>query len=128
MIYLQSDDAFDAVARLSAPDARIEILAKSQSDEARSAAKTGFFATVDGRTVCLFRADGVLWLRIDERLLAVDDDVTAQWDLLRNERGAIPGDMTPFVDEEDYDYLLLVSRVLGDRGRREGFFAHPAVL
>ena len=32
------------------------------------------------------------------------------------------GDMTPFVTEEDYDFMLLVWRVLEDPGRRAAFY------
>jgi hypothetical protein len=33
------------------------------------------------------------------------------------------GDLTPFVTEEDYDFMLLISRVLEEPGRRASFFA-----
>lgn len=36
------------------------------------------------------------------------------------------GDLTPFVTEEDYDFMLFVSRVLEEPGRRERFFRPKA--
>jgi hypothetical protein len=38
------------------------------------------------------------------------------------DRTIFVGDMTPFVTEEDYDFMLFISRVLEDPGRRARFF------
>jgi hypothetical protein len=155
MFYLQCEGRFDAVAKLAAVDADPEILSKARSEEARTARPAGKYAQVDGRLVCLFRRDGALWLRVDAVLTRIDDDVHALWSLGRAADGSpraafrleragesvlsfdyrpfggmkiIPGDPTPFVTEEDYDFLLLVSRVVEDAGRRARFFADAPVV
>jgi hypothetical protein len=153
--YLQHADLFDQVAKLASPTGIPEVLSKARSPEARSAPLAGRFAWIDGRLVCLFRLGGALWLRIAGQVVAVDGGVSAHWDLVsarpaakplratfRLERNGsvlaafeyppfegrriVPGDPTPFVDEEDYDFMILVWRVIQDPGRRQRYFAVPA--
>ena len=81
MFYLQRQHKFDHVAKLAAPDGPLEILSKKESDEAKSAKKCGFFMVVDDHLVCFFRVDGTLWIRFDDPVIEVTDDVTAKWDL-----------------------------------------------
>lgn len=155
MFYLQREHKFDHVAKLTSPDGLLEILSKKESDEAKSAQKTGLFAYVDEHLVCLFRLDGTLWFRFDDRLIAVTDDLTAQWDLFKGPDGRfrgsfrieqsgkplfsfehlafqgrkiIPGDATPFVTEEDYDFMLFITNVFQEPGRRHRFFSQTFAL
>ena len=168
VFYLQCSREFDKVAKLDSLAGAPEILSKAGSEEARSATRVGWYSHVDGRLVCLCRLDGVPWLRIDDFVIPVDDDVHVFWDLLplpRREGHQAPsrplkpgkvtvnpaaravfrvekagevilsfehlpfqdmtifvGDPTPFVTEEDYDFMLFISRVLEDPGRRDRFF------
>jgi hypothetical protein len=147
---------FDKVAKLDSPSGELAILSKAESPEARSAFKVGRFTYVDGRMVCLFRLDLELWVRVGDFVIRVDDEVRATWDVegprpsgpLRGrfrveragttvldfehepfqDRKIIPGDDTPFVDEEDYDFMLLISRVLGEPRRRAAFYLKASQL
>jgi hypothetical protein len=154
MFYLQREHKFDHVARMSAPDGPLEILSKKESDEAKGAQKTGLFMVVDDHLVCLFRLDGTLWFRFDDRLIAITEAMHASWDLFEKDRQLrgrfrlrrndetlldfehaafcgrtiIPGDDTPFVTEEDYDFMLFITNVLQEPGRRQRFFSRTFVL
>jgi hypothetical protein len=104
--YLQKNGVgvYDKVGRLCSPTGSLEILSKSASAEARSALKVGMFHDdVAGHLVCLFRLEGVLWLRIDDLLVPVDDDVHVHWEKWQLPSGWLRGRFrVTKADEEVY--------------------------
>jgi hypothetical protein len=168
VFYLRYNRDADKVARLTSITGGLKILSKKASEEAKVAEIVGWHSYADERLVCLCRLDGVLWLRIDDFAIPVNDDVHVFWDLVGppgqsvlhatgppqnpgkatvnpafkgtfrvekagrvllsfeylpfQEMTIIAGDMTPFITEEDYDVMLLVSRVLEEPGRRDRIF------
>lgn len=155
MFYLQSKGKAGEAARLDSASGALEIVSVAQVPEAKSAPKFGSYDYVDRHVVGLFRQDGALWLRVDDVPVRIDDDVRARWELKRppagerravfqlerageivlsleyrpfGNRKLIPGDMTPFVDEEEYDFMIFVLSVLDNSERRAAIYQKPFVL
>ncbi len=100
----------------------------------------GSFARLDDHMVVLYRYEGQLHLRIDASDIELTQDTRAEFtkgsrNRLRVVRAGLvlfalsykprrlqpplDADMTPFVEEEDFDFGLFVYNVLNEQKRRE---------
>jgi hypothetical protein len=140
---LQSQDAFDTLFELEAPTGPPKELSKSRDPALRAAHTAGTCSWVDGHFAAIYVRDRRLWVRVDSVEVCVDSDVTAE--LLRSQELSVFAirkarmpllqmqyrvpridpplgvDPTPFIDQEDYDFPLFVSRILSDPARRKVF-------
>ena len=127
MVLLQSNDRFNEVAELSldAGDWRVT----QRSDESRP---TDGFYSILGKTFCaVVRSGGKLLIRIGETQMELTEDVSIEVSgpsskrvlvvsregipCVRHEysclKGHIEGDMTPFIEDEDFDFGLFLSNL-----------------
>ena len=142
MIILQSHDQFDLIGRFDPSTFHIEKFSKNAQTSVQSFPIQGSFSEVEGRHTYLYRERGLLFFGLDDNLFEVTDDTIAVIERLNknmNRFNLIQGsnilisvdyyrpknfpplglDPTPFAEEEDYDFLLFVTNVLGDQGRRK---------
>ena len=139
IVLLQGFSRFDAIGQLNVQTGEWHEYSKSRDHIIKPGCK-GFFDLVDGKRVCFFRLDGLLRLRTQDHSFNIGPEVTSSWELMdhralfRLAHGSttifeleytafqsmkkIPGDPTPFVDEEDGDFFLFIHRVLEDAERR----------
>jgi hypothetical protein len=140
-IFLQQFSKFDCIGQLDLSTGAWHEYSKSAHPEIAAKPWTGVFEVIDKKRLCLFRWDRTLTMWAQGRIFAITDDVTSSWDLIGvgravfrleknskttfelefapfQSRKPIPGDETPFVDEEDYDFLIFVHHVLSDPARR----------
>jgi hypothetical protein len=137
---LQSKDEFDEVMELDSITGRRQILSRKRNPEITSIRPSGGYSIVNGVLVCLYRVDSALYFRLGEEEFRITDDAASTFvredgyrvfqlvengNLLVNFRYHLPVnevplsiDPTPFIDEEDFDFLLFVHNVLAQDERR----------
>ena len=137
---LQSKDEFDEVMELDPITGRQQILSRKARPEITSIRPSGGYSIVNGVVVCLYRVDSALYFRLGEEEFKITDDASSilvrenghrlfqlieNGNLLVNFRYRCPAnevplsiDPTPFIDEEDFDFLLFVHNVLAQDERR----------
>lgn len=140
-IILQSQDDFDRVTELDRQTGKYRILSKKTHPEISATPMSGGCSIVNGVLVCLYRTKEKLYFRLDEREFELMDDVTStisnegscrvfklirNGNLLINFKYPVPTsevplqlDPTPFIEDEDFDFLLFVHNVLEQTGRRQ---------
>ncbi|HKZ78760.1 MAG TPA: hypothetical protein VJ124_10690 [Pyrinomonadaceae bacterium] len=138
---LQSQDDFDKVAELDRNTGEYRFLSKKKHPEIAAIPMSGGCSVVNGTMVCLYRTEGVLYLRVGAQEFKLTDDVTAKiaredkyrvFELLRNGNLLVNFkyasasfevplelDPTPFIEDEDFDFFLFVHNVLKQTGRRQ---------
>lgn len=141
---LQSNDYFDQLAELDPGTGIYRLLSRKQNPELTTRPPAGGYSMVDGTMLCLYRIEGVLYLRVGDREFKLTDDVTST--LTREDKNGVfrlvqgsnvlfvfkyllpvhevslSLDPTPFIEEEDFDFLLFVHNVLTETGRRHGIY------
>lgn len=137
---LQSKDEFDALMELDAITGSHRILSRKQHPEITNTPVAGGYSVVDTIPACLYRRDNALYFRLGEDECQITDDVESVlaredgyslFQLVRNGkllvdfkyRSSPPEvplriDPTPFIEEEDFDFLLFVHNVLEQADRR----------
>lgn len=140
---LESKDDFDQLAELD-PNGTYLFLSRKQHPEL-TGSPSGGYSMVDGTMVSLYRMDGGLYFRVGEQEFQLTDDVTSTLTREDNKQvfrlvqdgspllifGYTPQgneiplniDPTPFVEEEDFDFLLFVHNVLTEGGRRRRVYS-----
>ena len=140
-ITLQSQDKFAELARLSLDTGEVSFVSKHSDPALKAAVTSGGYSIVNGVMCSLYKVGGGLYLRVGEQALEITDEVEARLDrspkkhtfqLLRDgklllefiyspPKSDIPlaDDPTPFIEEEDFDFLLFVTNVLKDKSRRQ---------
>jgi hypothetical protein len=138
---LQSNERFDEVAEYDPLTGNYRFLSKSRNREMLPVRIAGSYSCLGDTIVSLYRKDEDLFLRIGNREFEITPDVysslTQEGDYqifrLLNKQDVIaffsytprfteiPADLdpTPFIDDEDFDFLLFVHHVLTEEGRRE---------
>ncbi|MBA3241759.1 MAG: hypothetical protein H0T60_11085 [Acidobacteria bacterium] len=138
---LQSKDKFSELARLNLDTGEVAFVSKHSDPALKKSVPSGGYSIVNGVMCSLYKVGGGLYLRVGEQAFEITDDVKATlnrsakkhtFQLLRNEnlllefiypppKLDIPlaDDPTPFIEEEDFDFLLFVTNVLNDKGRRQ---------
>lgn len=141
---LQSNDYFDQLAELDPGTGIYRLLSRKQNPELTARPPVGGYSMVDGTMLSLYRIEGVLYLRVGDREFKLTDDVTSTLTrednngvfrlvqdgnvlLIFKYRLPVPEvslslDPTPFIEEEDFDFLLFVHNVLTETGRRHGIY------
>jgi hypothetical protein len=145
VILLQSFDDFASVATLEPTSGELREYSKVDSKGQSGQSTSGFYSRLTRPSIAVFAAQGQLHLLVGtlvleitpEEVLVVDGPrASRRLDVVRNgvrSRSfsytlaavppAIPGDPTPFVDDESFDIGLLASNVSRDAERRAGFLA-----
>lgn len=125
----------------------VNAVAKKISPSGRASSRAdwnvcGVFGELAGALVSLYRAKGVIYLQIDGDAYLLDENVSVSYQksastcslavksLLPDGKGcrvdypapevigAVGEDPTPFVDEEDFDFGLMIFNVASDAERR----------
>jgi hypothetical protein len=144
MILLQSNDSFDELGKLNLDTGEISFLSKSQNPQASCTLIQGHYAKVGDSLVCLYRFDDVLYLRIGELQFEITDRVLCYLSRELNNRSfklisdgkelvnvvytpvkpEIPlnRDPTPFIEEEDFDFMLFIHNVINNFDRRHRIY------
>jgi len=146
---LACQDIFDQLAELDLRDSSVRFLSRKQHPEL-SASVAGSFSIVNEMMVSLYRVHGGLYFRVGDQVFQVTDDTTStletdgknrRFRLLERENILVDLtyltpeleiplsiDPTPFVEEEDFDFLLFVHNVLTQPGRRNGVSNQAQIL
>jgi hypothetical protein len=136
---LQSHTNFDQLAAFDPNFQSVRFLSRKRHQEL-SASIVGSFSIVNDMMVSFYRVHGVLYFRIGDQEFELTDDTRStletdgnyrKFQLLKRENvlvdltyltpeSEIPLsiDPTPFVEEEQFDFLLFVHSVLTEPGRR----------
>lgn len=137
---LESKDDFDQLAAFDPSTGTYRLLSRKQHSELTNIPASGSYSIVNGAMLSLYRRGGVLYLRVGDLEFKLTDDVTSTliqegdnrlFQLIRSgnllyvvryvppvPEVALRIDPTPFVEEEDFDFLLFVHKVLTEAGRR----------
>jgi hypothetical protein len=140
-VILQSSERFDEIAEYDLLTGNYRFLSKSCNREMLPVRIAGSYSRLGGTIVSLYRKNEHLFLSISKREFKITPDVYSSltqeddhqtFRLLNKQevitmftctrpRSDIPAhlDPTPFVDDEDFDFLLFVHHVLTEEGRRE---------
>jgi hypothetical protein len=138
---LQSKDEFDKLVEMDADTGTYRLLSRKEHPEISSLAPSGTFSILNDTIFSLYRNHGVLHFRVGNRAVELTDDITSVltsennnrvFQLLRNGKPEIrftylppendvplSADPTPFIEAEDFDFLLFVHHVLTESGRRK---------
>ena len=136
---LQSHASFDQLAALDPSLPSVQFLSRKHHPEL-TASIAGSFALINEMMVSLYRIHGVLYFRIADQEFEVTDEISSTLETDGNNRkfrllnrenvlvdltypipeSEIPLsiDPTPFVEQEDFEFLLFVHNVLTEPGRR----------
>jgi len=137
---LESKDDFDQLTELDPNTGAYRLLSRKLQPELTTTRPSGGYSMVNGTMLSLYRRDGVLYFRAGDREFKLADDVISTLTREDNNRVfqliqdgnslvifrylppvhevALSIDPTPFVEEEDFDFLLFVHKVLAETGRR----------
>lgn len=140
MILLQSKDVFEDILRINPLSGEMWELKRSDSPELAEEPINGTFANIGGKRLMFYRLEGGLRFSVDGEELAIDSDVGSSLESQGGERifrlmkggrellrfdykiedleEMIPGDITPFIEEEDFDFCLFVHHVLNNPEKR----------
>lgn len=133
-MFVQCKELFDRVAEFTPETGQLNEFSRTAEPDRIRGPVRGSYSTIGGRSVVLYRDDGLLWLRVDGEVLALDRrtrvelieldpdgtekllriaqgmDILMEWSYEPQAR-TIEGDLTPFVEEEDFDFALFLSNV-----------------
>jgi hypothetical protein len=146
MLLLQSLDKFGEVGELDMETGQFRCFAKADRPDLETYPIGGHFAELSEALVCFYRSiNGKLYLKLDAEDFELLDDVVVShrrenatksrltvlhrgvliFDWLYRRPTINPPlglDPTPFIDEEDFDIALMISKVMNDRGRRDRIY------
>lgn len=142
---LESKDDFDQLAELDPNTGTYQLLSRKRHPELTTTPSSGGYSIVNGTMLSLYRKDGPLHLRFGDREFELTDDVTSTltrendsrvFQLVQDGNSLVvfryappvldvpmSADPTPFIEEEDFDFLLFVHKVLTDTGRRNRVYS-----
>jgi hypothetical protein len=142
---LQSSDVFDMLLDLNPESGAYRYLSRKEHPEIPLTKPSGAFSILNDTMLMLYRKDGVLHFRVGDRTIELGDDVTSSvtsendnrvFQLIKNgspeicltyslpvQEVPLSADPTPFVEEEDFDFLLFVHNVLTNTGRRNRIYS-----
>jgi len=145
VILLESFDDFAWVATLEPPSGKLQEYPKGKSEDQWGRGTSGFYSRLTRPLVAVFADQGqlhllvgtvVLEITLDEVVVVSGPRESRRLDVVR--KGVrtrsfsytlaavpplIPGDPTPFVEEESFDIGLLASNISKDAERRAVFTA-----
>lgn len=140
---LQSHNSFDTMADYDPVTGTLVIFTRSADAAGASGEKAGAFDEIGGKRVLLFRLGGVLYLQVENQRMRMDDhaielrSVNGRRVLQVRSNGKVvveltydpplldpplSVDPTPFVEEEDFDFGLLLSNLSKDRSRQSRMY------
>jgi hypothetical protein len=145
MIWLQSNEAFDKVATFDPETGTLEEVSRRQLGGRTPDTWHGFYSQLEGMFLALYGLAGRLFLVVNKEIIEIAPDQVIQVSGPRRERhlrivcGAetvreftynidsiaqlLPGDPTPFVEDEDFDIGLFASNISMNPERRNLFLA-----
>ena len=145
MIWLQSDERFNELAKYDHASGRFSIVCKDNNGSFDRVKTDGFFCLMSGQFVAVYVFDSNLFLRIGEFLLPFTEKISVAvadagernrlivsnsgnevCSLLyrRNSEGVIVDDPTPFVSDEDFDFGLFLSQLSKSAERRRNIIEY----
>lgn len=144
MILLQSHDHFDQLGVWEPKAQQLKVIHRNQNPELELQPLCGLYTQSNDNFLLLYRPGQDLRFRYGTDEIKIDQTVTAklehspQNNILVLLRGTLPilrccyhrripdpsleEDLTPFVEEEDFDFGLLVRNVINDQTRQQQFF------
>jgi hypothetical protein len=136
---LQSHTVFDQLAELDPFHSSVQYLSLKRYPELK-ASIVGTFSVINEIMVSFYRLNGILYFRVADQKFEVTEEVISTLAISGNNRKfrllkgddvvvdvtystpeleiPLSIDPTPFVEEEDFDFLLFVHNVLTQPGRR----------
>ena len=142
---LQCQDEVDKLVDLNPDTGAYRFLSRKQHPELPSTWPSGAFSILNDTMLMLYRKDGVLYFRTGDRTVELADDITSSltkensrrvFQLIKNGKPEIcvtylpavhdvplSADPTPFIEEEDFDFLLFVHNILTTTGRRNRVYS-----
>lgn len=142
---LESKDDFNQLVELDPSNGTYRFLSRKQEPELTTTPPSGSYSIVNGTMMSLYRIDGVLYFRVGDHDFKLTDDVTSTLTREDNNRVfqliqdgnsrvifrylppvqevPLSIDPTPFIEEEDFDFLLFVHKVLTETGRRHRVYS-----
>ena len=142
---LQSKDNFDNLAELDHDTGAYRFFSRKEQPELSLTRPSGVFSFLNGTVSSLYRKDDLLYFRVGDRAVELADDVTSVltqennnrvFQLIKNGKAEIcftyqppvndvplTADPTPFIEDEDFDFLLFVHNVLTETGRRNRVYS-----
>lgn len=144
---IESHERFDDLAEYDPTTGQLQEFSRATSSAASSGPPTGHYAKLSGTLAVFYRLDGSLWMRLGNEARNLDQvGNELRWEHVERhstlellERGTLvarvqyrpgsgggPGDPTPFVDSEDWDFGLFVTNVLGNEGRHARIYGEGA--
>jgi hypothetical protein len=140
---LQSHKSFNTMADYDPVTGTFVTFSRSSEPARASGKKAGAFDDIGGKRALLFRLAGVLYLQVENQRMQMDDhaielqsvhgrrvlqvfsdgkvvlELTYDPPILDPPRAMDP---TPFVEEEDFDFGLLLSNLSRDRSRQSRMY------
>ena len=142
---LQSKDDFDKLVDLNPETGAYRFQSRKEHPDISSSWSSGAFSILNDTVFMLFRNNGLLYFHAGDRTIELADDVTSSltnennnrvFQLLKNGKPEIclkylppvhdiplSADPTPFIEEEDFDFLLFVHNVLKKASRRNTIYS-----
>lgn len=142
---LQSKDDFDQLAELDPSTGTYRLVSRKEHPELTTIPPAGAYSVVNDTMLSLYRVDGLLYLRVGDQEFELTYDVTSTLTREDNNRVfrldrdgdslivfryptsvyevPLSTDPTAFIEEEDFDFLLFVHKVLTETGRRNRVYS-----
>lgn len=148
MIWLQSNEVFNSLAQFDPGTGVLCAVDRLATQEVIPATPHGFFSRLGDTFLAVYGLSGKLYLIHGARVIEVGEQdvievrgphtarllrvVDSAGDVLTEVRyrlndgeGQIPGDITPFIEDECFDIGLLASNISKNRARRKVFVNKP---
>lgn len=132
-------------AKLNLATGELKNLSLLEAFRARKLPICGVYAVIEGSNVCLYRFDNKLCLRVGKQQFDISEHTRVRLTHVKQQQqrfqlmhgDAIVLDMissrpiidpplsvdsTPFVEKEDFDFMLFITNVISDIGRRHRVF------
>jgi hypothetical protein len=139
MIWLQSNDKYDDLARYDHRNGTFTIVSRKTLDVNEPISTNGFFAMLSNIFVALYNFEQQLFLRIGDKRIPLTDDTIAlvsgdasnrqlvvdktgkeiaHLSYILDDSNQFPDDPTPFIKDEDFDFGLFISNI-SKNGKRK---------
>jgi hypothetical protein len=136
MIWLQAKECYNCIAQF---DPQNNVFIKKSRDEIEPNTNDGSFEEMNEGIFMLYRFNGKIYFQVNDKIFLLDENTvidvagerpTKILKVLKNEMieyetkytptsFPIEGDLTPFIDEEDFDFGLFVSNISKNPKRKE---------
>jgi len=146
-LYLQCHSFYESVLEFDPESNEMRYKRRSDLRKLVESDLSGRFAMINNRVVLLFRYSGLLYLQCDHSRTEISDSLQVQLVSKNDDRGHVWHicikesdrvlldesyiaqsadyaifDPTPFVEEEDFNFGVLLKNVVSSRDRRDRFY------